>query len=495
MLILLLLLVTACSKPDGGTLAGKVIKLAGESTAKKEIKVVVQGGGLEEARIAYTDDDDTYRINGLPPGEDYQVTFYKEGHHEITKSGVYIHAGEVTTLDISLGRWRRARGESTQHLTDDQKREIERLQAIGYLAGSELASERQNVTVYDSVLSCNGLNLYTPGHKAIAFLIDMKGDVLHQWSFDRYIKWPHREISLNERPGFWRRVYPYPNGDLLAVYSGLGIVKLNKDSDLIWFNSNGAHHDLDVAEDGTIYVLTREAKLNPDIHTDEPVLEDFIALLTPKGETIKEVSLYAAFKNSQYRYMLSRMKPHGDLFHTNSIEVFDGRLQHLSQHYKKGNVLISSRVMDNIAIVDLEEDRVVWATYGDWRKQHDPHLLANGNILVFDNYDSKNCSKVIEFNPLSGKLVWSYRGDPPQSFYSGDCGASRRLQNGNTLIVESNFGRAFEVTPAGDIVWEFTNPHRVGDNDELVATLFDLVRLEPGYFSEGGFDVLESSAE
>ena len=45
------------------------------------------------------------------------------------------------------------------------------------------------------------------------------------------------------------------------------------------------------------------------------------------------------------------------------------------------------------------------------------------------------------------------------------------------LIIESNAGRAFEVTAEGTRVWEFVNPHRAGDDDEFIATLFDLVRL------------------
>ncbi|MFH1755173.1 MAG: arylsulfotransferase family protein [Candidatus Latescibacterota bacterium] len=434
-------------------MAGRVIKLAGESQSKKAIKVVVQGAELDEPRVTYTDDEDEFRIDNLPPGEDYQVTFYKEGHHEISKHGVYIQAGQVTTMDISLGRWHQARNASGQDLTDEQKQDIERLKSVGYLSGSQQASARQNVTVFDSVLAGNGLNLYTSGHEACAFLIDMEGRVLHEWSFDRYIKWPHREISLNERPGFWRRVYAYPNGDLLAVYSGLGIIKLDKDSDLLWFNANGAHHDLDVAEDGTIYVLARDARVNPDIHPDKPVLEDFIALLAPGGETIKEISVYDAFKNSSYRHMLSRMNPHSDIFHTNSIEVFDGKLAHISPFYKKGNVLISSRVMDNIAIVDLNEEKVVWATLGDWKKQHEPCLLENGNMLLFDNLDTEISSKVIEFDPATGDILWTYRGTPPESFFTVDCGSNQRLPNGNTLIIESNYGRAFEVTATGNIVW------------------------------------------
>jgi hypothetical protein len=33
------------------------------------------------------------------------------------------------------------------------------------------------------------------------------------------------------------------------------------------------------------------------------------------------------------------------------------------------------------------------------------------------------------------------------------------LLNGNTLINEGSFGRFFEVTPAGELVWEYVDPH------------------------------------
>jgi hypothetical protein len=33
------------------------------------------------------------------------------------------------------------------------------------------------------------------------------------------------------------------------------------------------------------------------------------------------------------------------------------------------------------------------------------------------------------------------------------------LPNGNTLINEGQFGRFFEVTPAGEVVWEYVNPY------------------------------------
>jgi hypothetical protein len=51
------------------------------------------------------------------------------------------------------------------------------------------------------------------------------------------------------------------------------------------------------------------------------------------------------------------------------------------------------------------------------------------------------------------------------------------LPNGNTLITESDNGRAFEVTREGEIVWEFLSPHRAGEDGEFVATLPEVIRL------------------
>ena len=44
-------------------------------------------------------------------------------------------------------------------------------------------------------------------------------------------------------------------------------------------------------------------------------------------------------------------------------------------------------------------------------------------------------------------------------------------------MVESRTGRAFEVTPGGDRVWEFYGPHRTGENEEFVAAICRTTRL------------------
>jgi hypothetical protein len=62
-------------------------------------------------------------------------------------------------------------------------------------------------------------------------------------------------------------------------------------------------------------------------------------------------------------------------------------------------------------------------------------------------------SRAIEVNPATNEIVWKYQDKPTWSFFN-----AQRLPNGNTLITESSFGRMFEVTKEGEIVWEYVNP-------------------------------------
>ena len=61
-------------------------------------------------------------------------------------------------------------------------------------------------------------------------------------------------------------------------------------------------------------------------------------------------------------------------------------------------------------------------------------------------------------------------------------GGVQRLANGNTLICESLHGRVFEVTPEGEIVWDYVCPmyHPVPVLHGPGNALFRAYRYEPG---------------
>lgn len=358
--------------------------------------------------------------------------------------------------------------------------ELKELVALGYVGATEEATGESGVAIYDVSRAYDGLNLYNSGHSAFAALIDMKGRVLHEWGLPFDTAFPDvtpPPSALGQHS--WRRVHLLPGGDLLAIYEGLGIVRVDRNSNLVWARANGAHHDIHLEGD-RIYVLTRETHLVPEVHSWRNVVEDAITVMTLDGTTIETHSMIDAVLDSQFAPLMEAVDDGGgDIFHTNTIEILDGRHAHLSPHFREGNALISMRALNFVGIVDLTQNQVVWGLGAFFAAQHDPTFLDDGRLLLLDNKSLGRHSRVIEFDALRQEIIWAYNGDEENGFFTSCCGTNQRLPNGNTLITESDGGRAFELTQQLDVVWEFFNPNHGGENGELIGRLFELRRIDP----------------
>jgi hypothetical protein len=383
------------------------------------------------------------------------------------------------------GRWRPARETPERtDLSDEQQRMVEELEAIGYLAGSVAGGPSRGVVIHDRARSSAGFNFYTSGHGPEAILMDMDGRALHRWHLPAEEVWPGAKLrpAQRKRGNFWRRAHLFENGDVLALFAGRGIIKIDKNSELLWERRLGVHHDLGVATNGDIHVLTRRAHLVPRVHPTEPIFEDFVVVLDSEGAVKKTVSILECFENSEFGAFWPMRQPRsGDLHHTNTIEILDGSIADAIPAFAKGNILTAMRATNAIAVIDLTQEKVVWARTGAFRRQHDPKILANRHLLLFDNRGTPGRSAVLELDPISGRRIWEYRGTDEAPFFSKTCGAAERLPNGNTLVSESDQGRAFEVAPDKQIVWEFHNPHRAGADAEFIATIFELIRLPASF--------------
>lgn len=375
-----------------------------------------------------------------------------------------------------------AMGEDTSLRNVKREENISPILSLPYLQGYKHAPTKTGVIRYDRQTALPGLNFYICASVPGAFLITMDGTLVHKWMIDP------DDFNLPQK-SHCRRAHVFPDGQLLGIFEGDGeisgpLIKLDRYSRLLWEYRGNCHHDLFVAENKNIYVLThRKRDSYPGQKLSGPILEDFITVLNPEGKEIKSVSLIKCFINSPYFYVMSLVQTQGDIFHTNTIEVLDGKLETKIPILKKGRILISIRNLSVIALVDLEEEKVCWLLWGMWNVQHQPTVLENGNLLLFDNSELTGNSRIIEFNPLTQEIIWSYQGDKGNSFYTNVIGSNQRLPNGNTLITESETGRAFEVTRENKIVWEFINPHLSGESENLTATLYELIRLEPNYFT------------
>jgi hypothetical protein len=358
---------------------------------------------------------------------------------------------------------------------------IEILKTLPYVNTSPVPDEEageEGVTKYDPNEAFDGINLYCIGVFGRAFLMDMSGERLHSWVL---------------KPQVWHEAKLSKNGDLLGgAYDGT-FARLDWDSNIKWAKKMSFHHDLAFDEKENIYALDRKDEAVFRLPLPIPVVNDYIVIFGPDGtvkrnislfnvlrkdipfdrvikiysEIIKPVNLYKFAKaNLGNLYALIRNKSISDiklgndtpfdLIHNNTVTIIDRDINGLC---KKADLLISARDLDLIGILDARNEKLIWRWGpGELSRQHQPTLLENGNILVFDNGRIREYSRVIELDPLTKKIVWEYKANPANNFYSPTRGGCQKLPNGNILISDNGKGRFFEITKEGRVVWEYKSP-------------------------------------
>ncbi|WP_048307530.1 arylsulfotransferase family protein [Halomonas sp. PR-M31] len=406
--------------------------------------------------------------------------------------GAYIVLAKVFPYDYLNNAYQAGKALLVQRSIDDPYTETD--------LWRRARTDERGVTINDSEQAYQGYTLYTSGDGTYAQLVDMKGDVAHRWELPFSEVWQETPSGKTPRPDdlmYWRKARMLPNGDLVAIYIaandspwGYGMVKVDRDSKLLWSYKAHVHHDLDIAEDGRIATLTHDftdEKIEKFPQLPSPWLNDYLVELDGEsGDELSKTSLLHAFFDSSYAGILYATPHFGvaDPMHTNSVEYLEQAQADAfaPAEGKAGQVILSFRHPGAIALVDPESSRMNWAIRGPWMGQHYARVLENGNFTLFDNlanYEKGNRSRVLEVNPQSNAIVRYYIGDDEHPFDSGLRGAAETLPNGNRLITESDGGRLFEVTPAGDIVWEFINPVRGGDKDQFIPVVSSAQRIAP----------------
>ncbi|MBD3262064.1 MAG: hypothetical protein GF334_10440 [Candidatus Altiarchaeales archaeon] len=352
------------------------------------------------------------------------------------------------------------------------------LASLGYLQVVETGDAgwgREGVVFHDMTSSMDGLNLYEDRWNNKAYLMKNSGEVVHTWSYPPdFFNWTNLELD--------------GEGNLYVISGEGALLKLDWNSNKI-FKKQGHifHHDVAVTPNN-FYVLSKEVIEVPDFFPVIRLLSNSIHVYTHSGVREKKAPLYPIFKNtlsykkyfgalihSLFNYDRIEMHSPADVFHVNSVEVLE---QDLGQG-EKGDLLISLRHLDTIAIIDLDSNRIKWV-WGEnvLEGPHNPTILDNGNILVFDNGYRRCYSRVLEVNPKTNEVVWSYVGDSSESFFSATMSGSQKLENGNILVTESEKGHAFEITPEGNVVWDFWTP-QIAEAENKRPTLFRMKRITP----------------
>jgi hypothetical protein len=368
---------------------------------------------------------------------------------------------------------------------------------------SEALEQRQ--VHWDKTRAYTSYTLINMRYVNSVFLLDMNGNIVHSWRMPFAKAWqngaPHIRPPAEHAAANIRRAQLFPNGDLLVVFEalrdspyGYGLVKMDKDSNVIWTYNDNAHHDFYIDEEnGNIYALTQHwlPERIPGLEAlPFPLMTDYIVTLSANGEKLKEISLLEAFKDTPFELMLFQKKkeffPRWDLIHSNAISKLEPSIADKFLLFKPGYLLVSSRGTNTVAVIDPEIGKVVWAENGIWEGQHSSTFMPNGHIAVFDNYgqvDNSNpkspdriFSRIIELDPVTHGVAWHYTGTAQNPFESYVFGRVQPLPNDHFFVTETLSSRLFEVTREGDIVWEYVIPqHFKKKRDFVDLRMLDLL--------------------
>lgn len=295
-----------------------------------------------------------------------------------------------------------------------------------------------------------GYVLYSPDHSRKFLLIDLEGNIVHEWPA-------------------WTSHFGYllPNGHLLldtefSPDRELGIVELDWDGHEVWFCPCPVHHDFQRLPNGNTMILCCREVEKPEIGPGT-LLSSYLLEVTPEWEIVWEWYSEEHLEELKELAGIEFPRPDPDWTHTNTVQVLPETPAARDSRFRPGNVILSHRNLDTALVIDRDTGDIVW-TWGPGvlSRQHATILLDTGRLLCFDNGTSKGHSAVWEVEPVSGEVVWSFVGDPPESFFARALSNAQRLPNGNTFLCSGSppdHGRLLEVTPEGDIVWEFQNPY------------------------------------
>ncbi len=410
---------------------------------------------------------------------------------------------------------KRGRDASGRPTTDpgSAKAEAAKLDTLAYVGAVPQRPEdrgKRGVVMHDAARSSGGLNLVTPcgwGRKAqtiglkkplrVTRLMDMDGKILHQWTHDYPDSEPGRERP--SRRG-WANAKLGPDGHLHVVHARTGFLKLDWDSNLLWGRDEFYHHDFDFLPDGTVVALVEDMRTIEFDGESHDILDNGLAFISPDGELLRTMWFYDLLRDEQVFIDAMRAKVksrrrdrerakgsshdvvddaeemdddeegdepgertvstthHGrlggmDIFHANTVEVLSSGLEGT---WEEGDIMTSFRQMDTIAVFDDETGALRWH-WGKGRldRQHDPSLLPDKTVLIFDNGMRRKRSRLLRVDPLEGKVVWKWDGPEGERFFSYMRGQVQPLESGNLMVVESERGRVFELDARGDIVWDY----------------------------------------
>jgi hypothetical protein len=250
-----------------------------------------------------------------------------------------------------------------------------------------------------------------------------------------------------------------PLGDgTIATAQFWYLVQLDLDgTERFRWTGSAVHHDIDQLDDGRFAVLFFDRFESPPGYMR---LGDGIQVLDAGGGLVSwqwRARDHIPLSDINEADMLDEVYGLGhDWTHSNAITFL----------HDATKVLLNVRNLNRMYMIDVASGEPDWVMgdggdfgAGLWDHAHDPQILDDRHIMLFDNglmRPDPKFSRVIEieFEPANKRasIVWEYRETP--DFVSLALGSAQTQDNGNIFITDGINGRLLEVDRDKQKRWE-----------------------------------------
>jgi len=251
-----------------------------------------------------------------------------------------------------------------------------------------------------------------------------------------------QEFDISGGKGYFYDVDPLPDGTVLVTLGkhNSSFIKYDPDSgQRVWTEQLGTDdtHDVDLINGDELLV----AEMRNYNETSERNEDRVFVYNRTRDEIVWEFQferIYDRENGGDYT---------DDWTHVNDVDKVG-----------EGLYMASPRNMDQVVLINRSTKEVEWALGTDDNhsvlyEQHNPTYIEGPDgtptVLVADSENDR----VVEYARIDGEWERTWElGVGGNMNWPRD---ADRLPNGNTLVVDSLNHRAIEVTPTGEIVWEY----------------------------------------
>ena len=286
----------------------------------------------------------------------------------------------------------------------------------------------------------------------------------------------HENLHRDNNAKRYRIIHSFLTEDGGLIFPGpySPLVKIDKNSQLVWQNQEDAfHHSIEQDHEGNFWVPTAVYPYQIDkryVGTEygrkgsHVYRDDAITKVSADGKILFQKSVSNIFIENNLGFLLFPITSYftNDPIHLNDIQpvLSDG------PHWKQGDLFLSLHQQHMIILYRPSTNKIIWKSVGHTVAQHDVDILDDHRISIFNN----NRRTFFDGEKVDGNnevVIYDFKTDLYSKYFDESLiqydvrstfqGRSQILDSGGLFIEETNHGRLLFFNKDTSLQWQYVN--------------------------------------